>query len=187
MIFIPTTFVGKLFLVFGLIIASWVINLLVDSLFPAMFKINRHTGDSKFWFVNVDFGGCVLPVLFAVFLVALHLEYERTDLMFGLVLSVLGASATAFLGTVRTASALYVNCLPVGVAAGFCAAICIRDAGSVRFVCAFSGGVLGTFIGSDLLSLGYFRHIKQRDRIVIGGGGHRDAILWCGLIAALVS
>lgn len=129
--------------------------------------------------VAVNFGGCILPVMFSVYLLSRHPQLIPQAL--------LGVAIIALLSRLisRPVPGLGIA-MPVFVAPVFAALVAIVLAPELSAPLAYVSGTLGVLIGADLLRL---RDIHQLGTPLasIGGAGTFDGIFITGIVAVLLA
>jgi len=129
--------------------------------------------------IAVNVGGCVIPVLFSLYLLASRgLPLDRTLLATAIVVAVAYAASRPVPGLGIAMPALLA---PVTAAL---AALAVGGAHSAPI--AYVAGTLGVLVGADLLHLGDIRRLGT-PMASIGGAGTFDGIFLAGVLAALLA
>lgn len=129
--------------------------------------------------VAVNVGGCLVPLMFSVYLV------RQTDLPLSHLLAATGIVTAVSYGMSRPIPGLGIG-MPTLVAPLTAAVIAILYGGEDRAALAYISGTLGVLIGADVLRL---KDIGKLGAPVasIGGAGTFDGIFMTGLVAVLLT
>lgn len=127
--------------------------------------------------VALNLGGGLIPVLLALY------QFKRADVVSILWVTAIVTAVSYYAAHIVPGIGIQMNPAIAPLTASLSATIL---AGTQVPAVAFSGGVLGTVIGADLL------HLPEIDRMTsgvlsIGGAGVFDGIALCGLLALLLS
>ncbi|HII00875.1 TPA: DUF1614 domain-containing protein [Methanosarcinaceae archaeon] len=136
----------------------------------------------------VNVGGAIIPVLISAYLL---IKFPSSLLLAGTGIAIVTAVTYSVAKPIRGVGIATPALLPP-LTAAFAAVIltsifqmpeCLAD--QCRFVTAYTGGVLGTLIGADLLNLGKIKNLGA-PVASIGGAGTFDGIFLSGFIALLL-
>lgn len=129
--------------------------------------------------VAINVGGCIIPLIFSLYLV-FHSQLPLADIL----ASILVVTMTGYLFS-RPVRGLGIV-MPLLLAPVFAAftAILINPAQSAPL--AYIGGTMGVLIGADLL---HMREVRRMGAplVSIGGAGTFDGIFLTGIVAALLA
>jgi uncharacterized membrane protein len=136
----------------------------------------------------INVGGAVIPVLISVYLLS---KFPTSMLLAGTGIAIVAAVTYAVAKPIRGVGIATPALIPPLTAA--LAAIILTSisqmpecqADQCRFVTAYTGGVMGTLIGADLLNLGKIKNLGA-PVASIGGAGTFDGIFLSGFIALLL-
>lgn len=138
--------------------------------------------------IAVNVGGAVIPVLISIYLLT---KFPSTLMLAGagvLIVAIITHSVAKPIRGIGIATPALVPPLTAALAAILLTSMihipgCPVD--QCRVVTAYSGGVLGTLIGADLLNLGKIKNLGA-PVASIGGAGTFDGIFLSGFIALLL-
>ncbi len=127
--------------------------------------------------VALNVGGGLIPVLLAIY------ELTRSDPLAIFWVTVIVTIVSYFSAQIVPGIGIHMNALIAPLTAAISAVLIAEPLASSV---AFTGGILGTLIGADLL------HLKEIERmsagvLSIGGAGVFDGIAMCGLFALLLT
>jgi uncharacterized membrane protein len=148
----------------------------VPSIRPLSFRVRPYTGTTL---VAVNVGGCIIPVLFSLYLVSQG-SLPAHDILFAI--AVVSLFAYLFSRPVQGLGIV----MPVLVAPLIAAITAILIDVHHSAPLAYIGGTLGVLIGADLLRL---RSVSEMGTplVSIGGAGTFDGIFLTGIVAALLA
>ena len=151
----------------------------IPPLFRGLLRHHPELFSSGRTVVAVNVGGCVLPVLFSVYLLSQHPQLFAHAL--------LGVAIVALFSHVisRPVPGLGIA-MPVFVAPVFAALTAIVLAPELSAPLAYVSGTLGVLIGADLLRLRDI-HALGTPLASIGGAGTFDGIFITGIVAVLLA
>lgn len=150
----------------------------VESILLGHLRLSRaaHAGRT---IIAVNLGGCIIPLLFSVYLL-FHAGPGVVQLLSGVgfvtVVSYLASRPVAGVGIG----------IPILIAPVAAATISVLIGGEERAALAYVSGTLGVLIGADLLRL---RDVRKFESTIasIGGAGTFDGIFLTGLVAVLLT
>jgi uncharacterized membrane protein len=127
--------------------------------------------------VALNVGGGLIPLLLAIY------ELTRSDPLAIFWVTLIVTIVSYFSAQIVPGIGIHMNALISPLTAAISAVLIAEPAASSV---AFTGGILGTLIGADLL------HLKEIERmsagvLSIGGAGVFDGIAMCGLFALLLT
>ncbi|NNM00301.1 MAG: DUF1614 domain-containing protein [Gammaproteobacteria bacterium] len=136
-------------------------------------------GGPRFTLLAVNVGGCVVPVLFSLWLLATGAAPALASLP-----AVAVVAAVCYM-TARPLPGLGIG-MPLLVAPLTAAAVALMMAGEDRAGLAYVAGTAGTLVGADILRL---RDVRSLGATVasIGGAGTFDGIFLTGVLAVLLT
>ena len=129
--------------------------------------------------IAVNVGGCLIPLLFSIYLFATQ-SLMLLEVLPGIILVSLVSYVFSF-----PVKGIGIG-MPMLIAPIFAAIIAIIINHELSAPLAYISGTMGVLIGADLLN---FRHISQMGAMVasIGGAGTFDGIFMTGILAVLLA
>ena len=129
--------------------------------------------------IAVNLGGCLLPLIFSVYLF-MSQPLQLKEVVTGIALVTVICYVTSF-----PVKGIGIG-MPMLVAPIFAAIIAIMINSDSSAPLAYISGTMGVLIGADLLN---FRHVSQMGAMIasIGGAGTFDGIFMTGILAVLLA
>ncbi len=135
----------------------------------------------RFQGVSINVGGAVIPLLIIGFFLPSLWEAGLLREL-GVIVAIISVFSFVTSHFIKEKGVVISMILPVLFTALFAAILAPEEAAKI----AFSGGVLGVLIGSDILHLPYVLK-KEKSVVSIGGAGIFDGIFLVGIISAVLA
>jgi uncharacterized membrane protein len=153
------------------------------------FDIPTPFASQQIWdtLISVNFGGAVIPVCIAIYLVYRANQIVGASLFFPLVVCIAVVAGVSFVATRMVSGYGFKVSLIIPAQSALLVGILISGGtGLTAAVTACAGGILGTLIGGNIAHLIGIKDIEI-SQVSIGGAGTFGAVFLCCILPALIA